>query len=75
VADDGLPTETYELIAIGLGRQEKAPTELAAFFGPPRCGDRESPPGNRHDDGRSANEDASEAALYFSGLREGDVYG
>src|SRR5262245_60466923 len=69
-------TETYDLIAIGSGPAGESATELAAFFGyrsalieKARLG------GTVTTTGVAPTKTLREAALYCSGLREGDVYG
>lgn len=69
-------TETYELIAIGSGPAGESATELAAFFGHRSAViEKARPGGTVTTTGGAPTKTLREAALYFSGLREGDVYG
>jgi len=69
-------TETYDLVAIGSGPAGESATELAAFFGHRSAViERAHPGGTVTTTGGAPTKTLREAALYFSGLREGDVYG
>ena len=67
---------TYDLIAIGSGPAGESATELASFFGH-RCAviEKARPGGTVTTTGGAPTKTLREAALYFSGLVEGDVYG
>jgi NAD(P) transhydrogenase len=69
-------TDTYDLIAIGSGPAGESATELASFFGH-RCAviEKARPGGTVTTTGGAPTKTLREAALYFSGLVEGDVYG
>ncbi len=69
-------TDTYDLVAIGAGPAGESATELASFFGH-RCAviEKYRPGGTVTTTGGAPTKTLREAALYFSGLREGDVYG
>ncbi len=69
-------TETYDLIAIGSGPAGESATELASFFGH-RCAivEKARPGGTVTTTGGAPTKTLREAALYFSGLVDGDVYG
>ncbi len=69
-------TETYDLIAIGSGPAGESATELASFFGH-RCAvvEKAQPGGTVTTTGGAPTKTLREAALYFSGLVEGDLYG
>src|SRR5277367_4705425 len=69
-------TDTYDLIAIGSGPAGESATELAAFFGH-RCAviEKARPGGTVTTTGGAPTKTLREAALYFSGLIERDVYG
>ncbi len=69
-------TDTYDLIAIGSGPAGESATELASFFGH-RCAviEKARPGGTVTTTGGAPTKTLREAALYFSGLAEGDVYG
>ena len=68
--------DTYDLIAIGSGPAGEGATELASFFGH-RCAviEKARPGGTVTTSGGAPTKTLREAALYFSGLVEGDVYG
>src|SRR5437762_7367724 len=68
--------DAYDLIAIGSGPAGESATELASFFGH-RCAviERARPGGTVTTTGGVPTKTLREAALYFSGLCEGDVYG
>jgi NAD(P) transhydrogenase len=68
--------EVYDLIAIGAGPAGESATELASFFGH-RCAviEKNRPGGTVATTGGAPTKTLREAALYVSGLREGDVYG
>lgn len=68
--------DTYDLIAIGSGPAGEAATELASFFGH-RCAviEKAKPGGTVTTSGGAPTKTLREAAMYFSGLVEGDVYG
>ena len=69
-------TDTYDLIAIGSGPAGESATELAAFFGHRSAVIEKARPGGAvTTTGGAPTKTLREAALYFSGLREGDVYG
>src|SRR5262244_4291830 len=66
----------YEFIAIGSGPAGESATELAAFFGHRSAVIEKARPGGAvTTTGGAPTKTLREAALYFSGLREGDVYG
>jgi pyruvate/2-oxoglutarate dehydrogenase complex dihydrolipoamide dehydrogenase (E3) component len=69
-------TDTYDFLAIGSGPAGESAAELASFFGH-RSGVVEMayPGGTVTTTGGAPTKTLREAALYFSGLREGDVYG
>ena len=68
--------DTYDLIAIGSGPAGESATELASFFGH-RCAiiEKARPGGTVTITGGAPTKTLREAALYFSGLVEGDIYG
>jgi NAD(P) transhydrogenase len=69
-------TDSYDLIAIGSGPAGESATELAAFFGHRAAVIEKSRPGGTvTTTGGAPTKTLREAAVYFSGLREGDVYG
>jgi NAD(P) transhydrogenase len=69
-------TEIYELIAIGAGPAGESATELASFFGHRSAIIEKSRPGGTvTTTGGVPTKTLREAALYFSGFCEGDVYG
>ena len=68
--------DAYDLIAIGSGPAGESATELAAFFGHRSAViERDRPGGTVTTTGGAPTKTLREAALYLSGLREGDVYG
>ena len=69
-------TDTYDLIAIGSGPAGESATELASFFGH-RCAviEKALPGGTVTTTGGAPTKTLREAALYFSGLVAGDIYG
>jgi NAD(P) transhydrogenase len=69
-------TDTYDLIAIGSGPAGDSATELAAIFGHRSAVIEKARPGGVvTTTGGVPTKTLREAALYFSGLREGDIYG
>src|SRR5262252_1062377 len=69
-------TDTYDLIAIGAGPAGESAAELASFFGRRSAViEKARPGGTVTTTGGAPTKTLREAALYFSGLREGDVYG
>ena len=69
-------TDNYDLVAIGAGPAGESATELASFFGHRSAVIEKSRPGGTvTTTGGAPTKTLREAALYFSGLREGDVYG
>jgi NAD(P) transhydrogenase len=69
-------TDSYDLIAIGAGPAGESATELAAFFGHRSVIiERARPGGTVTTTGGAPTKTLREAALYFSGFCEGDVYG
>ena len=69
-------TDAYDLVAIGAGPAGESATELASFFGHRSAVvDRARPGGVVTTTGGVPTKTLREAALYFSGLSEGDVYG
>ena len=69
-------TDVYDLIAIRSGPAGESAVELASFFGH-RCAviEKARPGGTVTTTGGAPTKTLREAALYFSGLVEGDVYG
>ena len=68
--------ETYDLIAIGSGPSGESATELASFFGHRSAViEKAQAGGTVTTTGGAPTKTLREAALYFSGFREGDVYG
>jgi NAD(P) transhydrogenase len=69
-------TDTYDLVAIGSGPAGESATELASFFGH-RCAviEKARPGGTVTTTGGAPTKTLREAALYFSGFVEGDIYG
>jgi NAD(P) transhydrogenase len=69
-------TDIYDLVSIGAGPAGESATELASFFGH-RCAviEKSRPGGTVTTTGGAPTKTLREAALYFSGLRDGDVYG
>ncbi|MGH7726868.1 MAG: FAD-dependent oxidoreductase [Candidatus Eiseniibacteriota bacterium] len=69
-------TDNYDLIAIGAGPAGESATELAAFFGHRSAViEKNRPGGTVTTTGGVPTKTLREAALYFSGLCEKDVYG
>src|SRR4051812_31087983 len=69
-------TDTYDLIAIGAGPAGESATELASFFGHRSTViEKARPGGTVTTTGGAPTKTLREAALYFSGFCEGDVYG
>src|SRR4051794_20048500 len=69
-------TETYDLISIGSGPAGESATELAAFFGYRSAViEKDRAGGTVTTTGGAPTKTLREAALYFSGLCEGDLYG
>lgn len=69
-------TDAYDLVAIGAGPAGESATELASFFGHRSAIiERARPGGTVTTTGGAPTKTLREAALYFSGLSEGDVYG
>ena len=68
--------DTYDLVAIGSGPAGESATELAAFFGYRSAVIENARPGGTvTTTGGAPTKTLREAALYFSGFCEGDVYG
>ena len=75
-ATDAAVADSYDLIAIGAGPAGESATELAAFFGHRSAIiEKDRPGGTVTTTGGAPTKTLREAALYLSGLREGDVYG
>jgi NAD(P) transhydrogenase len=69
-------TESYDFVAIGSGPAGESAAELAAFFGHRSAVIEQAQPGGTvTTTGGVPTKTLREAALYFSGLREGEVYG
>jgi len=69
-------TEAYDIVAIGSGPAGESAAELAAFFGYRSAViEKARPGGTVTTTGGVPTKTLREAALYFSGLREGDIYG
>lgn len=69
-------TDTYDLVAIGAGPAGESATELASFFGHRSAVIEKNRPGGAvTTTGGAPTKTLREAALYFSGFREGDIYG
>ena len=69
-------SDTYELVAIGAGPAGESATELASFFGHRSAViEKARPGGTVTTTGGAPTKTLREAALYFSGFCEGDVYG
>src|SRR5580765_1881638 len=69
-------TDSYEFVAIGYGPAGESATELAALFGHRSAViERARPGGTVTTTGGAPTKTLREAALYFSGLVDGDVYG
>lgn len=68
--------DIYDLVAIGSGPAGESATELAAFFGHRSAVvEKDRAGGTVTTTGGAPTKTLREAALYFSGFREGDVYG
>ena len=66
-------TDTYDLIAIGSGPAGESATELASFFGHRSAViEKARPGGTVTTTGGAPTKTLREAALYFSGLVEGE---
>ena len=69
-------TDSYDLVAIGAGPAGESAAELATFFGHRSAViEKARPGGTVTTTGGAPTKTLREAALYFSGLCEGDVYG
>jgi NAD(P) transhydrogenase len=69
-------TDIYDLIAIGAGPAGESATELASFFGHRSAIiEKNRPGGTVTTTGGAPTKTLREAALYFSGFCEGDIYG
>jgi NAD(P) transhydrogenase len=69
-------SDVYDLIAIGAGPAGESATELASFFGHRSAIiEKNRPGGTVTTTGGAPTKTLREAALYFSGLCEGDIYG
>ena len=69
-------TDKYDLVAIGSGPAGESAAELAAFFGHRSAViEKARPGGTVTTTGGAPTKTLREAALYFTGFREGDVYG
>jgi NAD(P) transhydrogenase len=69
-------SDSYEFIAIGAGPAGESAAQLAAFFGHRSAViEKAQPGGTVTTTGGAPTKTLREAALYFSGLRDGDVYG
>ena len=69
-------TDGYEFVAIGSGPAGESAAELAAFFGHESAViEKARPGGTVTTTGGVPTKTLREAALYFSGLCEGDIYG
>src|SRR4249919_365632 len=76
MARDVAMTDAYEFVAIGSGPAGESAAELAAFFGHRSAViEKARPGGTVTTTGGAPTKTLREAALYFSGLVEGDVYG
>ena len=68
--------DAYEFVAIGSGPAGESAAELAAFFGHRSAVIEKARPGGAvTTTGGVPTKTLREAALYFSGLCEGDIYG
>ena len=68
--------DSYDLIAIGAGPAGESATELASFFGHRSAIiEKNRPGGTVTTTGGAPTKTLREAALYFSGFIDGDVYG
>ena len=69
-------TDAYDFIAIGSGPAGESAVELASIFGRRSAViEKARPGGTVTTTGGAPTKTLREAALYFSGIREGDVYG
>ena len=69
-------SESYDFVAIGSGPAGESAAQLAAFFGHRAAViEKARPGGTVTTTGGAPTKTLREAALYFSGLRDGDVYG
>src|SRR4051812_48707765 len=69
-------SDVYDLIAIGAGPAGESATELASFFGHRSAIiEKNRPGGTVTTTGGAPTKTLREAALYFSGLCEGNIYG
>src|SRR5438045_6082183 len=69
-------SDNYDLIAIGAGPAGESATELASFFGHRSLIiEKNKAGGTVTTTGGAPTKTLREAALYFSGLAEGEVYG
>jgi NAD(P) transhydrogenase len=76
MARDATMTDRYEFVAIGSGPAGESAAELAAFFGHRSAViEKARPGGTVTTTGGVPTKTLREAALYFSGLREGGTYG
>ena len=68
--------DTYDLVAIGAGPAGESAAELAAFFGHRSAViEKARPGGTVTTTGGAPTKTLREAALYFSGFCQGDIYG
>src|SRR4051812_42987414 len=68
--------DSYDLVVIGAGPAGESAAELATFFGHRSAViEKGKPGGTVTTTGGAPTKTLREAALYFSGLAEGDVYG
>src|SRR6266550_4318002 len=76
MARDATMMDGYEFVAIGSGPAGESAAELAAFFGyRSAIIEKARPGGTVTTTGGAPTKTLREAALYFLGFREGDVYG
>src|SRR4249919_983890 len=76
MARDVAMTDAYEFVAIGSGPAGESAAELAAFFGHRSAVIEMARPGGAvTTTGGAPTKTLREAALYFSGLSEGGIYG
>src|SRR5215831_1974539 len=69
-------TDAYDLIVIGSGPAGESAAELASIFGHRSAVIEKARPGGVvTTTGGAPTKTLREAALYFSGIREGDIYG
>src|SRR4051794_13703216 len=69
-------TDSYDLVVIGAGPAGESAAELATFFGHRSAViEKARPGGTVTTTGGAPTKTLREAALYFSGLSQGDVYG